>query len=401
MVLFYTIFTKFYYFGIWISRFFSSKSSLWLEGRAQIWQQLSSKDIKGCVWFHCASLGEFEQVNYLIQQLKSSRPETKVLVTFFSPSGYEIRKNYPHADIVTYLPYENIADIERFLNIVEPKIVLWVRYEYWYYILKEIHKRQIPLVLLNGVFRPNINGLYKPLLKKMLSFFNSIFVISKSSYTHLKALGFESEVLYDTRYDRMNQVKMESFEDEKIQSFIAHHNVIVCGSTWKEDEDIISEVSKNISNVKWILAPHNINTKTIEYIKSKFPSAAFYSEEVIRPEATFLIIDQIGILSKLYRYADICYVGGGFGKVVHSTLEPLAYSNPIIVGPHIERSEDTKELLALDLIYIVNDSNSLTDTLSRLLTQDDGKTNERKRLFDHRTGSVVKILDYIKKNIDF
>lgn len=402
MIFLYSIFIKFYFFLLWISHFFSAKSKLWIEGRKHIWKQLSEKDIKGCIWFHCASLGEFEQVNYLISQLKKQEPTSKILITFFSPSGYEIRKNYIHADIITYLPWENQKDIMKFINIVQPKMVFWVRYEFWYFILKELHNRKIPLILINGVFRKTISSLYKPFLKKVLTFFTDIFVISTESSHNLLQLGIHSLVLPDTRYDRMIQVRDESYENEWIQSFVTNHKVIVCGSTWREDEKLILEVSKDSKDIKWILVPHNVTKETIDFLKTNFTNSSLLS--AVHPEnvnVQFLIVDSIGLLSKIYRYADISYVGGGFNKVVHSTLEPLAYAAPILMGPNISKSEDALELVELKLAYQIKDLESFRSQINNLINQGDGKNNLRKTIFEERKGSVLKILAFIKKNIDF
>jgi 3-deoxy-D-manno-octulosonic-acid transferase len=214
-----------------------------------------------------------------------------------------------------------------------------VRYEYWFHYLDEINTQNIPLYLINGVFSRSYHAFYVLYLKNCLSCFKQIFVINESSKKHLEALGFSSRILADTRYDRMQEIVKTEFIDLKIEQFINGHQTIVCGSTWYKDERLIHEMIEKFPKTKWILVPHEVHSKRIEEIANLFKDASFYSKEISN-HSNVLVIDAIGMLSKMYRYADICYVGGGFDKVVHSVLEPVSYLKPVLSGPHISKSEE-------------------------------------------------------------
>lgn len=396
----YNLFLIVYRFGLGIASLFLPKAKLWVEGRKQIWQDISKKEIKGCIWFHAASLGEFEQISYLIQRYRAENPSAIILLTFYSPSGYEVKKNYSYADIVTYLPFDFTRNIDRFLATVQPQMVLWVRYEFWMNMLVEIHRRDIPLYLLNGVFRQSILPFYLPILKKSLAQFSKLYTINLASQVALKKWGYDSEILPDTRYDRMQSVAKEEFLDTIIAHFIENKNVLISGSTWLMDEQIIQGSLTAMD--KWIIVPHEVHEDRIVQIVQIFPDSQRYSQYDKNRDSNVLIIDTIGMLSKIYRYATIVYVGGGFDKVVHSLVEPLAYSKPIIIGQNIAKSEEAKAYTQDGIAVQIGNSEEMKNAIQRIMSGNrEQDTQRRKEYFDAHTGSTDKIIELLKKNTHF
>lgn len=397
----YSTFLYLYYFGVKAASLFSPKAKLWIEGRESLCSKLKDKNLQKCIWFHVSSLGEFEQISYLIESIKKQSPKEKILVSFFSPSGYEIKKDFKFADTVVYLPFDFKSNVEHFIDLVQPKLVFWVRYEFWLNILSSLKKRKIPIYLLNGVFSDSISPFYNSILTKSLACFTEIFVISEQSQSNLSKLGFKSEVLFDTRYDRMSQILETPFEDIVIQHFVNHDKVVVCGSTWPADDAVISSTINQSKDIKWILVPHEIHPARIDELQKIYPQSQLYSNYTEINECKILIVDKIGFLSKIYRFADVTYVGGGFGKVVHSLIEPLAYSIPIVVGVNIRKSEEAKEFVAHKLIVSIQNKLEFEAAITRFFSNDNLPDNKRKqRIFENRKGSVEKIMTIVKKNID-
>lgn len=374
--------------------FFSQKAKMSYEGRAKnsiFYNSHNTSDFKDCIWFHAASLGEFEQVRYLIQRIKELVPDTKIIVTFFSASGYRPQQNFQYADAVLYLPFENQKDINVFLDFFQPKKVFWVRYEFWPLVMSNIATRNIPIVLLNGVFRNSYSLFYKPILKYCLALFEKIYVVDPESKTAIQKLGFHSEVLADTRFERMQAVKETPFEDEKISNFLGNNPSLIMGSTWTQDEELLP----NFPKIKVIIAPHEVHNSRMEELKKRFPEAHFYSQyKGEKSESNILIIDSIGMLSKLYRFGTINYVGGGFNKVVHSLLEPMAYGKPILIGKNIEKSAEAQRFVKEKWVVQVFDSHSLKEALEKLLLMDNSNNYEaRIAYFQSHLGSVAKIIN--------
>ncbi len=386
-----------------VMTFFSQKAKKSYEGRLQnerFYQSHNSVDFQNCIWFHTASLGEFEQVRYLIEKIKSTSPQSKIVVTFFSVSGFEPQQNFKFADAILYLPFENKTDIHAFLDFFQPKKVIWVRYEFWPLIISSIAKRNIPLILLNGVFRSSYSPFYRPILKFCLQCFAKLYVVDMDSKMALQKMHFESEVLADTRFERMQAVKEKYFEDEKISSFIDNNPCLIVGSSWPNDEELLLEIMPNFPSLKIILAPHEVHNSRIEELKKRFSEVLFYSQ--YRGEKTgsnILVVDSIGMLSKLYRFGTINYVGGGFNKVVHSLLEPMAYGKPIIIGKNIAKSAEALRLVKEKWVVQVYDTQSFKLELDRLLHKDNSDSiKARITYFESHLGSVSKIInDHILK----
>jgi 3-deoxy-D-manno-octulosonic-acid transferase len=343
-VFFYNIFLWLFRAGTHIASLFNPKAKKWVRGRKGIWEKLEQVIPPGApiIWMHCASLGEFEQGRPVIEQLKKEYPQYKILLTFFSPSGYEVQKNYKGADWVFYLPLDGPRTAKRFLEIVHPSLVIFVKYEFWFYYLKKIKYRDIPLILISALFRKDMSFFkwYGKLQRKMLSRFDHLFVQNRSSKQLVEQIGLGDicTVSGDTRFDRVLEIAAAAKPIPEIERFIAGNKTIILGSTWPEDEAIFQKAffSLNDLSLKLIIAPHEINEKNIAAIRKLFPDSVVFSELAAHDArlTTTLIIDNIGMLSRLYQYATICYVGGGMKKNgVHNVLEAAVYDKPVLFGP--------------------------------------------------------------------
>ena len=305
---------------------------------------------------HCASLGEFEQGRPVLEALKKSFPSRKVILSFFSASGFEAMKNYPVADLILYLPFDNRANSKKFINAISPALVLWVKYEYWYYYLHELKRQEIPVLLISGIFRESqpFFKWYGTLWRKMLGCFTYFFVQNPSSKDLLAKLVDPAQVSVagDTRFDRVIEIAENFKPIPFIEEFCGDSRVVVAGSTWEHDEAELTHYVKANPDIKFILAPHEIDAGNLKDVKEEFNESIFYSQ-LLKKEFTpstaninMLIIDNIGMLSRLYYYADIVYVGGGFGaEGVHNVLEAAIYGKPVIHGPEYEKFVEAAELI--------------------------------------------------------
>jgi 3-deoxy-D-manno-octulosonic-acid transferase len=396
MIFVYNVFIYLLKFAFLIGSFFSAKIQNGLKGR-QNFNFENLKNFEGAIWFHVASYGEFEQVKYFIHSMKKKSPSQKIIVTFFSPSGYLHASKNNDIDAVFYLPFDTKSNAIQFLKNLKPSLVFWVRYEFWFHYLDQIKTQNIPLYLINGVFSRSYHTFYALYLKKCLSCFKQIFVINESSKKHLEVLGFSSRILADTRYDRMQEIVKTEFIDLKIEQFINGHQTIVCGSTWYKDERLIHKMIAKFPNAKWILVPHEVHSKRVEEIANLFKDASFYSKE-INNHSNVLVIDSIGMLSKVYRYADICYVGGGFNKVVHSILEPLSYIKPILSGPNIAKSEEALSYQKMGFLETINSDSELETKLSDYLNKTHPeKQNETQEFIQSQLGSTKVLLELVQE----
>lgn len=400
MILIYNIFIFILKNVFYIGSYFNTKIKKGSEGRSFFdFNQL--KDFKGAFWFHVASYGEFEQIKYLVHCIKNKYSDQKIVVTFFSPSGYYQALKNKDIDAIFYLPFDTKYNALQFLKNLQPSIVFWVRYEFWFHFLFQIKNHNIPLYLINGVFPKSYNFLYAIFLKKILFNFKQIFVINQSSKLNLKHLGFDSKILADSRYDRMQEVVKTKYKDSKIEQFIDGHQTVVLGSTWHKDEILIREIMDKFPTVKWILVPHEVHSKRIEEIGNLFKDASFYSKE-INNHSNILVIDSIGMLSKLYRYADVCYVGGGFNKVVHSVLEPLSYIKPVLSGPNIAKSEEALSYQKTGFLETINSASELETKLSDYLNKTHPeKQNETQEFIQSQLGSTKVLLELVEEELGY
>src|SRR5690606_27455172 len=324
-----------------VSRFFSPKMKLFVDGRKQSFAVLENQIDKNqeYIWFHVASLGEYEQGLPVMEEIKAKYPEYKLLLTFFSPSGFEIRKNNKIADITIYLPLDTKQNVKRFLDIVQPKMVFFIKYEFWPNYLYELKNRNIPTYLISGIFRKNqlFFKWYGGFYRKALQSFDHFFVQNDASAQLLKSIDFNnSTVNGDTRFDRVAQIVERAQPLDFIADFKNNTTTIVIGSSWVDDEAIYLPYLNNSENVKFIIAPHNIKeeeiTRLISKIDKKTVRFTNYKTEELK-NADVFIIDTIGILTQIYAYADIAYVGGAFKTGLHNILEPATYGTPVVIGP--------------------------------------------------------------------
>ncbi|MEY2904102.1 MAG: hypothetical protein RJA52_118, partial [Bacteroidota bacterium] len=302
-------------------------------------------------WMHCSSLGEFEQGRPLLEKLKESRKDSFILLTFYSPSGYLKSKNYPLADYIGYLPLDTPRNAKKFLELTKPDQVVFVKYDLWYFFLREVHNNRIPLILTSAYFpqRTEMSILQISFLKKVLFFFTHIFIQEEKSGEFLKEIDFENfTIAGDVRVDRVLEIAHSPFKDEIIEDFTVGKKTLICGSIWEKDSELILEWIKTEMNENWvvILAPHKIDRSSISKLCQKIhESYSLYSD--YRNDSRILIIDNIGKLSRLYRYGDIAYIGGGFGKSIHNTLEPAVYGLPVIFGPRYKKFPEAISLKEL------------------------------------------------------
>ena len=398
-------------FVLKIAALFNKKIKLFIDGRKQIFFELQQAIAKNdeVIWIHCASLGEFEQGRPIIEKLKLKFPTKKVVLTFFSPSGYEVRKNYEYADVVCYLPLDSAQNAKKFLDIVHPQLAIFVKYEFWPNFLKELKKNNVETLLISGIFRksqPFFNW-YGGFMRKSLTTFAHFFVQDKNSKQLLNNINFDNvTVSGDTRFDRVFEIIQQNNKLSFIEEFIDGKYTVVAGSTWKEDETMLVDYINNKAseNEKFIIAPHNINADDIADLKNRISKkVVLFSEMDTKNLSDYqvFIIDTVGILTKIYSYADLAYVGGGFTKTgVHNVLEPATFGIPIIIGPNYHKFNEAIDLVKNRACLVVNNSNELSLHLGEFFQLNEMRTEAgkmaRKYVVD-KTGATLKILNYIER----
>lgn len=387
---------------------FHAKARLWVAGRKGLLKQISQTvdSSQEHIWFHFASLGEFEQGRSVMEQIKQRYPEEKIIVTFFSPSGYEIRKNTALADYVFYLPEDTAGNARKFLDAINPKLAIFTKYEYWYHYFDVLEKRGVRLLMISAIFREEQlffkrrGGFYRKILKKVSFFFTQ----NMESVHMLKWIGITKAGLAgDTRFDRVVELPRTHKAIEPVKEFVGNKRVLVGGSTWPADEALIQDLLSEYQDWKAIIAPHEIHDEHIEQLLKLFPSALRFSqfgrysaEEIAREQV--LIIDNIGMLSSLYYYGDIAYIGGGFGAGIHNTLEAATYGIPVIFGPKYEKFKEAMDLLELGAGFPVSSKEELSNIFAAL--QDPAKLNmagESAKNYVHtRAGATQIIMKYLE-----
>jgi len=407
MQLLYCVIIRCYYLLILISSLFNKKTKLWINGRRDLFNKLKNAigGQKNIVWFHCASLGEFEQGRPVMEEYRKKNPEQKILLTFFSPSGYEIRKNYAGADWVFYLPLDTKKNAVKFLNIVVPEKVIFVKYEFWYYFLNETKKRQIPAYLISANFRKDqlFFKSYGKWYRKMLNLFTFIFVQNKLSEDLLKTAGITSVVVAgDTRFDRVSDIATQSKVISEAELFSKKSFVLVAGSTWPQDEELLLPyINDKTNNIKLIIAQHEISENRLYNLEKllKVKSVRFSSaDEAMLISAKVLIIDNVGMLSSLYKYGSLAYIGGGFGKGIHNILEAAVFGQPVLFGPNYLKFTEAIELINEKGAISVSDYKDLKETVNGFIDNKEhlkSVSDISKRFVEERTGATQKIMKVI------
>jgi len=386
--------------------FFSLKINKLLRTRLNINSKISKSFSKNdnVIWFHCSSLGEFEQARPLIELYSKNYSNYKILLTFFSSSGYEIQKNYKHADCVSYLPFDNQKTIISFLNNFNPKVLFLIKYEFWPELINQLYIKKIKIFSISSIFRKDqiFFKFYGKFLVKYLKKIDHFFVQDDNSKNLLNSIGISSStVIGDTRLDRVLKIKNEIFELKAISKFKASSPCLVLGSTWKEDYFLLNKL-KLFPKLKTIIVPHKIDTNSLKELtrKLKMPYSMLSSYKKDNSKSQILVIDSIGLLSKIYKYADIAYVGGGMGKKgLHNTMEPAVFNIPIIVGKNYNKYNEVIDLVKLGGIISVKNENEFYKIIS-LLLKDSIKRNKLGKInseyINSKAGSSKTIINLIK-----
>jgi len=407
MILFYNISIKLYYFTIKIVSPFNEKAKQWLLGRRNIFEELQSSINKNdkIAWFHTASLGEFEQGRPVIEGFREKYPDYKILLTFFSPSGYEIQKKYNKADYVFYLPIDSKKNAKKFIEIINPRVAFFVKYEFWYHYLKQLSKNNIPTYIFSAIFRDNqlFFKWYGAWYRNMLKYFTKIYVQDNNSKELLIKININNvEIGGDTRFDRVYSLSKNVKPIKIVEDFVKNSFVIIAGSTWLKDEEIIAEYIKSSSNdIKWIIAPHEVHTSHINKILKiiNHPILKFSEANIDNiKNSNILLIDSIGLLSSLYQYGDIAYIGGGFGVGIHNTLEAATFGIPVVFGPNNKRFKEAQDLIRISSGYSIKDYNTFKSVLNKLISDENLKNKSgesAKKYVENMSGGTTKILSQL------
>jgi 3-deoxy-D-manno-octulosonic-acid transferase len=398
MVLIYKAGIFFYSLITRVLSVFNDKAKLFVKGRKNWEVHLAGKIKEGekYIWFHCSSLGEFEQGRPVIEELKLQYPEYKVVLTFFSPSGYEVRKNFELADVVNYLPLDTKSNAETFLNIIKPEKAFFVKYEFWYFYISELNNRKIPLYIISAIFREKQlffkNSYWGKWYRNMLFQISHLFVQNDKSGKLLNSIGLSNyTVSGDTRFDRVAKIAKSSKEIEIVEKFRGNSLLIVAGSTWKPDEEMLAEFINENEGIKYIIAPHEVSASNVNRIQQMLKkSNILYSKatksEIDRYEV--LIIDSVGLLSSIYRYGQIAYIGGGFGVGIHNILEAATYGLPVVFGPNYKKFKEAVDLAFEGGAFPVSRYKDLRYIFNKLINED-----------DTRNKSSLVCKNYVAKNV--
>lgn len=403
----YSLFIQLFEWLLPVLGLFSSKLKEFRVVRQSVFDKLK-REIESedqVIWIHAASLGEYEQAVPVLEAIKAEYTQAKILLTFFSPSGYEVRKNSPLADVITYLPLDTRANASSFLGLVKPSLVIFVKYEFWPNYLQELHKRNVHTLLISGVFRES-QPFFKPYGKWMISSlkaFNFFFLQNEESKATLKRLSFTNvEVSGDTRFDRVAGQRTYDNTLEFIEEFKNDQLLLVCGSTWPEDEALLLDFI-NKTSIKIVVAPHKIDPEKIERFQNQvFRSVVKYSnyQNEDLAKADVMIIDNVGLLTKIYAYADLAYVGGAAGNTgLHNILEPATFGIPILTGEHIDKFPEAQDLRKLAGLFTVSTSQEATEMLLKLVNDSDFRSQTGMiagHFISSQTGATQAIINYLK-----
>ncbi len=371
-----------YNFGIYtykqlvnIASFRNLKARKMKQGHKEIFHYLAQNADPegGYIWIHASSLGEFEQGRPIIEAIKAHYPEQKIAITFFSPSGYEVRKNYPKADLICYLPFDLPNNVNRFLNILKPKQAIFIKYEFWGNYLNALAKRNIPTYIISAIFRPSqiFFRPYGSYFRRILQNFEHLYVQDENSKKLLKDIGITKvSVTGDTRFDRVLEIRSQAKELPLIEQFSKEKFTLIAGSSWPKDEEIFIDYFNRHPEMKLIIAPHEIHEEHIQFILSRLNRTAIrytQADEKNIQKADCIIIDCFGLLSSIYRYGQVAYVGGGFGAGIHNVPEAAVYGIPVIFGPNHKKFKEAKELIIAGGGFSISRSEDFELVMDRLL----------------------------------
>ena len=390
---------------------FYKKAGKIVKGQRDSWDILKNLNPKkNYLWFHASSLGEFEQGRPLMEAITCTYPRYSVLLTFYSPSGFEVQKNYRGADVVCYLPFDTMCNVRRFIELVQPRAAFFIKYEFWPHYLKELNKEGVPVYLVSGVFRKN-QLFFKPwggFYRRLLRYFSAFFVQNETSKVLLNSIGVNNKVFItgDTRCDRVIDIAAHASEQELIKEFAYDSMVLVAGSTWPEDEEILIPYINNVhTEWKLIIAPHEIDENRLRGIEKLLNRpfvrySAMKNEDAGRVEC--IIIDCFGLLSSVYRYGQAAYIGGGFGVGIHNTLEAAVYGIPVLFGPNHTKFEEAQALIEAGAAFCISSQNDLEDELDKFLASNKTLTQageNARNYVKEKSGGTAKILDVLKTEL--
>ncbi|MEI6574589.1 MAG: glycosyltransferase N-terminal domain-containing protein [Bacteroidota bacterium] len=358
------------------------------------------------IWFHCASLGEFEQGRPLIEACRVKYPDYEILLTFFSPSGYEVRKNYDGVDFIFYLPMDTPQQAKRFVEIVQPTVVFFIKYEYWYNMLNVLDKKHIPVFIVSAIFRPTQHffSFYGSWFRAHLSKITHFFVQNEESLAILASIGIKQTSLTgDTRFDRVFTIAQQAKEFPLIKEFRGDDSLFLLGSSWPEDEKIVSElIAKNLPGLKFVIAPHEVTESRIQTLLEKMPEGTLRYTKLEKGSKSespkVLIVDSMGILSSLYQYASFAYIGGGFGKGIHNVLEAATFGMPVFFGPNYLRFQEACDLVERGGAFPLSDSRTLIGKVQELQgnpVHHDKISSITKSYVSEKRGATAQILSKI------
>lgn len=398
----YQISLFFYSLLVKIASLFNHKAKLWINGRKNSFAYLKThlQPNDEIIWFHCASLGEFEQGKPLMEKIKQSYPHQKIIVTFFSPSGYEHRKKTPVADFVCYLPNDSAKNAQKFYQLVQPKQAYFVKYEFWYFYLKELYNNNVPTYLIAGVFRTNqpFFKWYGKFHQQMLGFFTHFFLQNKASEELLHSIGFKNTTLSgDTRIDRVFENSQSPNYLPLIKQFTQNKPTIILGSSWEKEEEIISEyITTSDKSFQYIIAPHDISKSHIEHLKELLAVPhLLYSEATTENivQHQVLIIDNIGMLANCYQYTNIAFIGGGFSGALHNVLEPAAFGNAILFGSKHEKFHEAKALINTYAAFSISSLDDFIAVVNHLMMKEnlEDTQNAAKKYIVENIGATDRI----------
>ena len=406
MYFLYRILIKSYFKLIKFAAYFRTDARQWLEGRKNISAHFKNSKTfnsqKKSIWIHAASLGEFEQGRPLIELIKKNYPDQQIVLTFFSPSGFEIQKNYTLADVVTYFLSDLKDDADEMITLINPALVIFIKYEFWFNTLTALDKKAIPVIFISAIFRENsyLFSSYAKILLNKLKNVNHLFLQNESSFILLQDKKFTNiSIVGDTRMDRVLDIANQDYKNERIEQFIGNNKVLIFGSLWEEDLMVIKQDLLNCISQSWkiIIAPHKIDADSIQKIEYQLPNLCLRYSDSSQNLNDVLIIDSIGILSKIYRYADFVYIGGGFGKGIHNILEALAYLKPVAFGPNYQKFNEANFAIEHQFAFEVKSQGDLL----KIINQAKGKRLEEIKIeigkyLNENKAASQKIIEYLQ-----
>jgi 3-deoxy-D-manno-octulosonic-acid transferase len=401
---------------------FNPKAKLWIDGRKGVFESLKFQipnQKSKIAWFHCASLGEFEQGRPVIEAFRKEFPDYKILLTFFSPSGYEVRKNYPQADFIYYLPADTPENARKFIEIMQPKIAFFVKYEFWRNYLTELENHQIPVICFSAIFRKNqlFFKSYGVFYRQLLFRFKHIFVQNQESLNLLQDIDYQQVTLAgDTRFDRVWQIAMTVMSRESLvvsndvfKNFKQNYQVLIIGSAWEEDMKVLIPMINSEQKLKYIIAPHEIQDEEIETWKSQIHLKSIRFSEITAQtqiaDFQVLIIDNIGMLSSLYQYADFAYIGGAFGKGLHNILEAATFGLPLFFGNiSYKKFQEANDLIQLRGAFSIQNSAAISLIINDLTINFEKKQQISEICRNYvleNIGATEKIMSFVRSIIKF